>query len=182
MGSHSLEVSMCFASALVARLLVGLTLVVVVSAVSVAVGCGSTETVTVTEEASPPETVIEKAPAKQKKKSRAAAAPQDSSGGQGEAGVVPDLVGVDHQLAQDTLQAEGFYFIEETDCSGQDRLLLWDRNWTVVEQNPQLELTRASTIRSPSARSRTARNDIGMGDAYFACLRPRSSCSGGRLW
>jgi hypothetical protein len=129
---------MRFPSTPVARLLVGLTLVLAPSAVSVALGCGSTETVTVTEESSPPETVIEEAPApKQKKKSRAAAEPEDSLGGQeGNAGVVPDLVGVDHQLAQDTLQSEGYYFIEETDCSGQDRLLLWDRNWTVVEQTP----------------------------------------------
>ena len=46
------------------------------------------------------------------------------------------MTGVDHQLAQDTLQAAGFYMLEEVDCSGQDRMMLWDRNWTVQKQNP----------------------------------------------
>ena len=49
---------------------------------------------------------------------------------------VPNLVGKDHQLAQDTLQAEGLYNLEEEDASGEGRLLLWDRNWTVVRQDP----------------------------------------------
>jgi beta-lactam-binding protein with PASTA domain len=49
---------------------------------------------------------------------------------------VPDVVGMDHQLAQDTMQAAGLYNLSEEDATGQDRLLLWDRNWTVVEQNP----------------------------------------------
>ncbi len=108
-------------------------------AVCIAVGCGSSETVTVTEESAspPPETVTERveAPAKKKKAPASETTTPDDSGG-GDTGVVPDLVGVDHQLAQDTLQAEGFYLINETDCSGQDRLLLWDRNWVVVEQEP----------------------------------------------
>jgi beta-lactam-binding protein with PASTA domain len=49
---------------------------------------------------------------------------------------VPNIVGMDHQLAQDTLQASGFYLLDEVDCSGQDRMLLWDRNWTVQDQEP----------------------------------------------
>jgi beta-lactam-binding protein with PASTA domain len=49
---------------------------------------------------------------------------------------VPDVTGMDHQLAQDTLQAAGFYLLDEIDCSGQDRMMLWDRNWTVEEQEP----------------------------------------------
>jgi hypothetical protein len=106
----------------------------------VAAGCGSTETVTVTEEseAPPPKTVTEEQPAaskpKKKKRPRPAAAPAQDLGG--DVALVPNRVGQDHQLAQDTLQAAGFYLIDETDCSGQDRLLLWDRNWTVVEQEP----------------------------------------------
>jgi hypothetical protein len=116
-----------------------LSLLVCALAWFIAAGCGSTETVTVTEEsaAPPAETETEEAPSasKPRRKGRrpAAAAEQDLGG---DTAVVPDLVGQDHQLAQDTLQAEGFYFIDERDCSGQDRLLLWDRNWTVVEQDP----------------------------------------------
>ena len=30
----------------------------------------------------------------------------------------------------------GLYVIAEEDCTGQDRVLIWDRNWTVVEQDP----------------------------------------------
>jgi PASTA domain len=104
-----------------------------------AIGCGSSETVTVTEESAtpPPETVTQRVePRPRKKKSNPASPTQPEETGGGGAAVVPDLVGVDHQLAQDTLQAAGFYLIDETDCSGDDRLLLWDRNWVVVEQDP----------------------------------------------
>jgi beta-lactam-binding protein with PASTA domain len=49
---------------------------------------------------------------------------------------VPDVVGLDHQLAQDTMQGAGLSNLAEEDATGQGRLLLWDRNWTVVEQEP----------------------------------------------
>jgi len=49
---------------------------------------------------------------------------------------VPNVVGLDHQLAQDTMQAAGLYNLAEEDATGQGRMLLWDRNWTVVEQWP----------------------------------------------
>lgn len=49
---------------------------------------------------------------------------------------VPNVVGADHQLAQDTMQAAGFYLLEEEDATGQGRALLFDRNWTVVSQSP----------------------------------------------
>lgn len=47
-------------------------------------------------------------------------------------GVLPDLVGLDLQLAQDTLQAGGWYGMTSYDASGQNRMQLWDRNWVVV--------------------------------------------------
>ncbi|MGB3437780.1 MAG: PASTA domain-containing protein [Actinophytocola sp.] len=49
--------------------------------------------------------------------------------------VVPDVVGMNHQLAQDTLQANGFYVLVEEDATGQGRQLVWDRNWEVVSQS-----------------------------------------------
>ena len=49
--------------------------------------------------------------------------------------VVPDVVGMNHQLAQDTLQASGFYLLSEEDATGQGRMLLYDRNWVVVSQS-----------------------------------------------
>ncbi|TCC28384.1 PASTA domain-containing protein [Kribbella sindirgiensis] len=51
-------------------------------------------------------------------------------------GVVPNVVGLNHQLAQDTMQAAGFYYLTEEDATGQGRLLVNDRNWVVVSQEP----------------------------------------------
>lgn len=62
----------------------------------------------------------------------APAAPQAGAATQA---VVPDVVGMNHQLAQDTLQASGFYALLEEDATGQGRQLVWDRNWEVVSQS-----------------------------------------------
>ncbi|MCL9794629.1 hypothetical protein MXD58_009975 [Frankia sp. AgKG'84/4] len=43
---------------------------------------------------------------------------------------------MNHQTAQDTLQAAGFYNLAEEDATGQGRLLLLDRNWHVISQQP----------------------------------------------
>ncbi|WP_328331654.1 hypothetical protein OHA70_11990 [Kribbella sp. NBC_00382] len=51
--------------------------------------------------------------------------------------VVPKVVGLNHQLAQDTMQAAGFYYLTEEDATGQGRLLINDRNWVVVSQSPE---------------------------------------------
>ena len=48
-----------------------------------------------------------------------------------------DATGMDLQLAQDTVQARlGIWYSDSVDASGQDRMQLWDRNWTVVGQDP----------------------------------------------
>lgn len=62
------------------------------------------------------------------------AVPQADTGAATQA-VVPDVVGMNHQLAQDTLQANGFYLLLEEDATGQGRQLVWDRNWEVVSQS-----------------------------------------------
>ncbi|MEJ7787441.1 MAG: PASTA domain-containing protein [Solirubrobacteraceae bacterium] len=49
---------------------------------------------------------------------------------------VPDVVGENHQDAQDRMQAEGLYNLREKDATGLDRLLLLDSNWEVVSQKP----------------------------------------------
>jgi beta-lactam-binding protein with PASTA domain len=56
---------------------------------------------------------------------------------------VPNVVGMNHQYAQDTMQARGFYSLREVDATGRGRMLLWDRNWKVVRQTPKPG-TRAS--------------------------------------
>jgi hypothetical protein len=50
---------------------------------------------------------------------------------------VPKVVGKDHQLAQDTMQAAGLYMLMEEDATGQGRMLILDRNWTTVRQRPK---------------------------------------------
>ena len=51
--------------------------------------------------------------------------------------IVPDVVGKNHQEAQDTMQAAGFYKLKEEDATGRGRALIIDRNWVVVEQTPK---------------------------------------------
>jgi beta-lactam-binding protein with PASTA domain len=94
-------------------------------------GCGGggdesatvTQTVEKTTEESPPEET-------------GSGSDTGSGGGGGGSITVPDLVGKDHQQAQDTLQADGLYNLDEEDATGQGRLLLYDRNWTVVRTDP----------------------------------------------
>jgi hypothetical protein len=50
---------------------------------------------------------------------------------------LPDLVGLDLQAAQDEAQAAGFYALDDQDASGQNRLQVLDRNWTVCSQEPE---------------------------------------------
>jgi hypothetical protein len=70
-----------------------------------------------------------KAKAAAEAKTQAAAAKVDE-------GVVPNVVGINHQLAQDTMQAAGYYNLSEEDATGANRMLIIDRNWVVVEQIP----------------------------------------------
>lgn len=50
-------------------------------------------------------------------------------------GAVPDVVCLDLQTAQDTLQAAGFFVLWSEDATGQRRQQLVDRNWVVVSQS-----------------------------------------------
>ncbi len=50
---------------------------------------------------------------------------------------IPNVVGKNHQLAQDTMQAAGLYVLLEEDATGQGRALVFDRNWVVVSQSPK---------------------------------------------
>ncbi|WP_141578716.1 hypothetical protein [Actinomadura sp. WMMA1423] len=59
---------------------------------------------------------------------------------------VPNVVGHNHQTAQNEMQAAGFFMLAEEDATGQGRMLLWDRNWVVVRQSP-----RAGTKASPES-------------------------------
>ncbi|WP_328846132.1 PASTA domain-containing protein [Streptomyces sp. NBC_00258] len=67
------------------------------------------------------DTATEDAPAAEKK-------PETAS--------LPNVVGKDLQAAQDEAQAAGFYALDDQDASGQNRLQVLDRNWTVCKQEP----------------------------------------------
>ncbi|MFJ2241004.1 PASTA domain-containing protein [Streptomyces sp. NPDC087859] len=54
-----------------------------------------------------------------------------------ESATLPNLVGRDLQTAQDEAQAAGFYVLDDQDASGQNRLQVYDRNWTVCSQEPE---------------------------------------------
>jgi hypothetical protein len=59
-----------------------------------------------------------------------------SDGGQVVRGVVPKVVCMDLQAAQDRLQEAGFTSLRSRDGSGQGRMQIIDRNWVVTAQSP----------------------------------------------
>ncbi|MFF5958458.1 PASTA domain-containing protein [Streptomyces luteogriseus] len=64
-------------------------------------------------------------------------AAEDTDAGEAETAELPDVVGMDLQAAQDEAQAAGFYVLDDQDASGQKRLQVFDRNWTVCSQEPE---------------------------------------------
>jgi hypothetical protein len=109
-------------------LILGLTLGLAV------IGCGDSGG----GQASSPTTVtVEKTKTVEKPAPKEKAAKPAGGGGSGGGEVtVPNVVGKDHQLGQDTMQAAGLYNLREEDATGQGRLLIYDRNWTDVRQDP----------------------------------------------
>lgn len=59
---------------------------------------------------------------------------------------VPNVVGKNHQTAQDIMQAAGLWMLQEEDATGQGRMLILDRHWQVVRQKP-----KAGTSVTPDA-------------------------------
>jgi beta-lactam-binding protein with PASTA domain len=53
-----------------------------------------------------------------------------------EMGTLPNFVGMNHQDAQDTAQAKGFFNLREKDHTGMERILFLDSNWKVCKQEP----------------------------------------------
>jgi hypothetical protein len=50
--------------------------------------------------------------------------------------IMPDVVCLDLQTAQDTIQQAGVFFSRSHDATGRDRMQLLDSNWQVVAQTP----------------------------------------------
>lgn len=68
---------------------------------------------------------------------QAAAPPATSQeAGSGGGGVMPAVVCMNLQAAQDLIQQQGVFFSRSHDATGQGRRQVLDRNWIVVEQSP----------------------------------------------
>ena len=52
--------------------------------------------------------------------------------------VMPNVVCMDLQAAQDTIQSAGVFYSTSVDATGQGRAQVWDRNWVVVDQAPSV--------------------------------------------
>jgi hypothetical protein len=123
------------------RALAGAVLMALALAIA---GCGESESASEpTTETVIVKTVTEEAPAAPRESSAAGESggssddkPSGGGGGGGGDITVPDVVGKDHQLAQDTMQSAGLYSLSEEDATGQGRMMILDRGWVVVEQDP----------------------------------------------
>lgn len=51
---------------------------------------------------------------------------------------MPNLVGMDAEEAQELMDRRGALAFYKTDVTGRRRALLWDRNWLVVRQSPDV--------------------------------------------
>src|SRR5437868_8933983 len=49
---------------------------------------------------------------------------------------LPNVVGMNLQAAQDTMQAAGFFILNDKDATGQNRFQINDRAWVVTRQTP----------------------------------------------
>jgi hypothetical protein len=90
---------------------------------------------------------------------------EETNGGDGqdgEEGVMPDVVCMNLQAAQDRIQENGVFFSKSVDATGEGRRQVWDRNWIVVDQTP-----------APGA-------SIGEGEAVLAVVKEEepSACDG----
>jgi len=50
--------------------------------------------------------------------------------------VMPNVVGMNLQLAQDLLQSKGSYIVDQEDYKGLNRFQLVDTNWKICKQSP----------------------------------------------
>ncbi|SFR26556.1 hypothetical protein SAMN04488564_11048 [Lentzea waywayandensis] len=66
---------------------------------------------------------------------------------------VPNVVGMVHQYAQDTMQAAGLYALQEKDATGQGRMLVLDRNWETTAQSVAAgQVVECTTVITLSAK------------------------------
>ena len=85
--------------------------------------------------------------------SSSSVAPRPTASAADGAGVMPDVVCMNLQAAQDRIQKTGVFYSRSEDATGKGRAQLFDRNWIVVSQSP-----------APGSR-------IGEGDAVLSVVK-----------
>ncbi|WP_223830962.1 hypothetical protein [Streptomyces venezuelae] len=73
------------------------------------------------------------------------AAPTTSKPAKAKKAIVPNVVGMGLQSAQDAAQELGFYGLTSHDALGRGRMQALDRNWKVCNQNPPAGVTTATS-------------------------------------
>lgn len=85
--------------------------------------------------------------------STTAAAPPPPAAAAPKTCTVPNVVGMVHQYAQDTMQAAGLYMLQEQDATGRGRMLVLDRNWETTAQSvPAGKVVDCTTVIMLSAK------------------------------
>ncbi|GAA3414938.1 PASTA domain-containing protein [Streptosporangium vulgare] len=110
--------------------------IVVAVFVATLAGCGAgadTATPVVTITASPP---AEKTSEPGRQDKEPMPTPAEEKEEAAERKVLPDVVGMNLQEGQDTMQAAGFYILNDKDATGRNRFQVYDRNWVVTRQTP----------------------------------------------
>ncbi|MEU4534416.1 PASTA domain-containing protein [Streptosporangium sp. NPDC023825] len=111
------------------------SLAVTIVAIAALTGCGAGA-----DTAAPVVTVTAPAPAEKSPKpieqDDKESAPAEEKEEAAEKKTLPDVVGMNLQEGQDTMQAAGFYVLNDKDATGQNRFQVSDRNWVVTKQTP----------------------------------------------
>ncbi|MGU3293755.1 PASTA domain-containing protein [Williamsia sp. M5A3_1d] len=137
-----------------AWIILGAAVILLVIVIAVVVGTGGSDDPV----AAPPVTVTvapsttSTAPSSSTAPSTSAATPRSTTAASGE-GIMPQVVCMNLQAAQDLIQRSGVFYSRSRDATGAGRAQIFDRNWIVVAQ-------------SPAAGSR-----IGEGDAVLSVVK-----------
>ena len=120
----------------------GAAIAVVGSLVFVAAACGSSSD-SASESTVAPTTVAPTTAAPEITAAPTTAAPTTSAGpatttapAPATTAIMPDVVCINLQDAQDTIQEAGVFFSDSFDATGEGRMQINDSNWTVVSQTP----------------------------------------------
>jgi hypothetical protein len=111
-------------------------LAVLAASASLAVGCGSEEDPTTAGTSSPPTVSTTASTTATAPPAETTTTVEIATTEAAAAASMPDVLCMNLQTAQDTIQAAGVFFSRSEDGTGQDRSQIIDSNWIVVDQRP----------------------------------------------